>query len=282
MSRILLTLVVIPFFSAPSFAQWGQEPLRGDIDHQIETHKSRIKAGLALKAGNKAYAKKDFTQAIREYDDGIWAFPGNPDVGAFYINKALAYRDRGNNLFTQSERLTEPAKSEKLQLAKNDWIIAARESLQAVVAIRERRPDPNNLIVALAIRAQTMCVLVTKVDKSELVSAITAFDEYQAKETNLAEWLKAQKMRAKMYFQINDMASAAVEFERVLISSANDLDSIFYLGFTLSNSADRPTQQRAADYIKRYLKEAPATAAFRSDAIKVLNFLKQNGIMPFN
>ena len=241
--------------------------------------------GRTFTAGNEALKLKNYEEAIRQYDEGIAA---DPDQPALLTQKAIALKARGVDRYNAAiQAKDEAAKATGFDTAKKDFAAAAEASKKSVELINARTAptDPQELTsyqgnkhAALATRAETMRLFVTKVDQSQVEAGETAYREYIAIETDPAKKAQAQRDAAQMLFDANSFDKALAEYKKILEANPDDTDALVKSGMLLFNigamNNDKAKYQEAANYLQQFVDKAPDSDRFKADAKAILEELK--------
>lgn len=240
-----------------------------------------------FKAGNEALNAGRYDEAIASYDEGLAA----REEVALYANRSEALRRRGverYNAAIQNKDATQ--KSAGLEVAYKDWRDAAESSAKAlaVASTQTAAADPaaqanqaQNKMAALSTRAEAMRLVASKVDRTQVDAAMTAYQEYLAATTDPVKKSKLQTDAAKMLFDAGAYDRAVAEYRKILEAEPDNPDANLYLGFSLFNTGDKAKFQEAANFIGRFVEKAPETNAMKGEAKSILEFLKtQENIKP--
>jgi tetratricopeptide (TPR) repeat protein len=249
--------------------------------------------GDAFKNGNTALMAKNYDEAIKQYDTGLAADPEHPGIPSLLTNKSAALRARAVEKYnTAIQSKDEAAKTAGIEAAKADFTAAA-EAANKAVEILNKQPaatDPNeqkqqatNKYYALSSRAEAMRLFAMKVDQTKGAEAATAYQEYEAAETDPAKKAKAEKDYAELLFQTaGDQAGyekAIAEYQKVLAKTPDDPDSLLRVGQALFNigalnNNDKAKYQEASNYLQRYVDKAP-DSQLRTEAKELIDTMKQ-------
>src|SRR5882762_7658611 len=141
--------------------------------------------GRTFKAGNTALTAKNYDEAIKQYEEGLAA---DADQSALLTNEAVAYKSGGGDKYNASMSAKDEAqKTAGLEAAKNDFKAAATASAKAATLIRampvpteasELERYKGNKLASFSTYAESMRLLVTKVDSTQADAALTAYKEY--------------------------------------------------------------------------------------------------------
>ena len=170
-----------------------------------------------------------------------------------------------------------------MEAAKADFKAAAEAANRAVELINKApaAADPEaqkqqlqNKYFALAGRAESMRLFVTKVDATKADEGAVAFQEYMAVETDPVKKSKAQFDLAQMLLDSGQADKSIVEFQKILTEKPDDPDANLGIGLALFSTGDKAKFQEAANYLQKFVDKAPDTHRFKNDAKAVLAELK--------
>jgi tetratricopeptide (TPR) repeat protein len=247
---------------------------------------TNVIVGRTFNAGNEALKTKNYDEAIRLYDEGIAA---DPDQPALLTQKAIALKARGVDRYNAAiTSKDDAAKASGFDSAKKDFTAAAEASKKSVDLIKARPvpTDPQELAsyqgnkhAALATRAETMRLFVTKVDQSQVDAGEAAYQEYlTAIEADPEKKAQAQRDLAQMLFDANSFDKALAEYKKILAANPDDTDALVKAGMLLFNigamNNDKAKYQDAANYLQQFVEKAPDTDRFKADAKAILEELK--------
>lgn len=235
--------------------------------------------------GNEALKAKNYDEAIRLYDEGIAADAEQP---ALLTQKAIALKARGVDRYNAAINSKDDAsKASGFDSAKKDFAAAADASKKSVDLIKARPvpTDPQELasyqgnkLAALATRAETMRLFVTKVDQSQVDAGELAYQEFMAVDPDPAKKTQAQRDLAQMLFDANSFDKALAEYKKILEVNPDDTDALVKSGMLLFNigamNNDKAKYQEAANYLQQYVDKAPDSDRFKADAKAILDELK--------
>jgi tetratricopeptide (TPR) repeat protein len=236
-------------------------------------------------AGNTALEARKFDEAIKQYDEGIAADPGQP---ALLTQKSAALKGRGveryNAAITSQDEAT---KGPGIEAAKADFRASAEAIKQAVEILNSQTvpTDPQeqqrfnaNKIAALSTRAEAMRLFVTKVDPTQVENGQKAFEEYLAAESDATRKLAAHRSLAQMLFDANSFDKSLAEYQKILAANPDDTDALVKSGMLLFNigaiSNDKAKYQEAANFLQQFVDKAPETDKLKADAKAILEELK--------
>jgi tetratricopeptide (TPR) repeat protein len=249
--------------------------------------------GDSFKNGNTALMAKNYDEAIKQYDTGLAADPEHPGIPSLLTNKSAALRARAVEKYNAAiQSKDDAAKTAGIEAAKADFTAAAEAANKAVDMLNKQPAptDPNdqkqqatNKYYALSSRAEAMRLFAMKVDQTKAAEAATAYQEYEAVETDPAKKSKAEKDYAELLFQTaGDQAGyekAIAEYQKVLAKNPDDPDSLLRVGQALFNigalnNNDKAKYQEASNYLQRYVDKAP-DSQLRTEARELIDTMKQ-------
>lgn len=262
-----------------------------------------IAAQKAISTKNTVEGERLYSDAIREFDEGLAADPNHPGAPSLLTNKSIALKERGvlrYNAVITSEKYVAALKAndgsgpKMLEPAQSDWKAAFESATKAVEMLKaqEQPADANQLAsakqnkyFALVARAESANKFVTRVDQSQVDAAIAAYQEYLAAETDAVKKSKAQLDLAQMLFDANAYDKAKIEYEKILVEKPDDPDALANMGLILFNTGAlkegegkkdeaKSMYQLAANYLQRFVDKAPEGHKFKDDAKGVLDALK--------
>lgn len=240
--------------------------------------------GDSFKNGNTALLAKNYDEAIKQYDTGIAADPEHPGISSLLTNKSAALRSRAVDKYNAAiQNKDEAARNAGLEVAKADFKAAAEASSQAV-AILSKQPtptDPNELkqqtankYFALNARAEAMRLFVSKVDPTKVDDATAAYNEYIAAEPDPAKKSAAQLSYAKMLLDVGAGDKAYAEYQKILAQHPEDPDANRGAGLALFSTGDKAKYQEAANYLQKFVNNAPDSHPEKQSAKEALEYLK--------
>ena len=242
-----------------------------------------------FKAGNDFLKAADYDQAIVQFDEGLASDPDHPGAPALLTNKAVAHKSRAVARYNAAIKSPDEAtKKTGIEAAKKDWRDAFEASSKAADMLKElvasAPPDTventkKNLYFASLARADSASFFVSKVDNTQTAAGIKAFEEYIAVEPDAAKKAKAQHDLAQMLFDANDFDQALAQYQKILVTSPDDLVALLRSGQALFNigaiNNDKAKYQEAANYLAKYVEKAPDGDALKPDAQAILETLKE-------
>jgi tetratricopeptide (TPR) repeat protein len=251
---------------------------------------------LALAAGDEAIkgqradeADAKYTEAIAKYDEALIADPTHPGAPALMTNKATALKARGVTRYNAAFKLQGDAKTAGLDAAKKDFRDAAEVATKSVQMIKEQTvptdaADAKNYQVtkfnAIVTRADSMRLFVSKVDTTKTDDGMAAYQEYIDAQTDPALKLKAEVDEAQMLFDAGAVDKALVQYQKILAEHPDNIDAMLGAGLALFNEGDANKYQEAANYLQKFVDNAPDTHPLKKDAKDVLEALKQQNVKP--
>lgn len=290
-----LTLDQMKAALAQRGASGGAQPTAEDKAKQAEIERQRAalmaeneKAknaneiiGRTFKAGNAALMAKNYDEAIKQYQEGLAADSAQP---ALLTNEALAFKGRGIAKYNASVSLSDDAqKTAGIEAAKSDFKAAADVSAKAVTLIKgmkvptessELEHYNGNKLSSFSNHADTMRLLVTKVDSTQADAGLAAYKDYISVEPDQAKKAKAQIDAAQMLLDAGAVDKAYTEFHTIIEAQPDNVDANLGAGLSLFASGDKTKYQEAANYLQHYVDVAPDDHKFKADAKAILAELK--------
>ena len=237
--------------------------------------------GRTFKAGNTALGAKNYDEAIKQYQEGLAA---DADQSALLTNVAAAYKSRGVDKYNAAISTKDDAeRTAGLEAAKNDFKAAATASAKAATLVKamkvpteasELERYKGNKLASFSTNAESMRLLVTKVDSTQTDAALAAFKDYIEVEPDPVKKAKAQIDSAQMLLDAGAVDKAYVEYHTILQTQPDNVDANLGAGLSLFASGDKTKYQEAANYLQHYVDVAPDTHKFKADAKAILAELK--------
>jgi len=234
-----------------------------------------------FKAGNAALMAKNFDEAIKQYQEGVAA---DPEQGALFTQLSTAYRNRGVSQYNAAiQAKDDAAKTAGFEAAKKDFKDAAEQATKAVDLAKKEPPatDPQGQtgqaqrkLAALSTRAESMRLFATKVDTTQADTALTAYEEYIAAETDATRKAQAQRDSAQMLLDAGQGDKAFAQFQKILANSPDDADANLGAGLALYSTGDKAKYQEAANYLQHFVDKAPENHKDKAAIKAVLEELK--------
>jgi tetratricopeptide (TPR) repeat protein len=242
-----------------------------------------------FKAGSDAITAKNYDEAVKQFDEGLAA---DPEQVVLYSRKSLALRLRGVDHYNASIKGTDQTqKAAEMENAKKDFQGAADAATKGLeMANKEAAAtDPqtqtaqtSKKLEILSYRAEAMRLLV-KTDASQGQTALTAYQEYIAAESDAAKKAKAEKDVAQILFDTaSDQAGfekALAAYQKILEANPDDPDALLRSGQILFNigalnNNDKAKYQEAANYLQRFVDKAPEGNPMKAEAKDLIDALK--------
>ncbi|HEX8145296.1 MAG TPA: carboxypeptidase-like regulatory domain-containing protein [Pyrinomonadaceae bacterium] len=249
--------------------------------------------GRTFKAGQEALGAKRWDEAVTNFKEGLAA---DPEQDALWVGLAEALRLRGAERYNNAVKIKgdDAARDAGIKSAQQDWREAAEASAKAIDLVKKKAvpTDPTaaaqykqNRLAAFDVRAKTMQLFVSKVEQSQADAGLLAFNDYIEAETDPAKKLKGQNDLAKMLLDAGATDKALAEYRKILDANPDNVDALMGAGLALYNLAyasnDKAKFQEAANYLQRFVDNAPDTNPLKADAKAVLEEVKnQQNIKP--
>jgi tetratricopeptide (TPR) repeat protein len=234
-----------------------------------------------FKAGNVALLAKNYDEAIKQYQEGLAA---DAAQSALLTNEAVAYKARGVEKYNAGVSAKDDAeKNSNLEAARSDFKAAAAASAKAASLIKalpvptvaaELERYNGNRLASYSTYAESMRLLVTKVDSTQADAAFAAFKDYIEVETDPVKKAKAQLDAAQMLLDAGAVDKSFAEFHTILATQPDNVDANLGAGLSLFASGDKAKYQDAANYLQHYVDVAPEAHKFKADAKAILAELK--------
>lgn len=245
----------------------------------------------SLKAGNDAFAAKNFDLAIAKYDEGIAADPefiGSAPI--FQNNRATALMSRAVDTYNKSVKLTDVSeKVAGLTAAKKDIADSAEGYLKSWNLLKNAKPeeiiDKANYEAAKlnALRGAKdtfqIAVRTEQVDPATIEAAKILIPEYLSAETDGVKKAQASLAFADLYRVVGDSENAIAGYKKILETSPDDADALAGAGLSLVNlgymNNDKTKLQEGANMLQRFTSVAPDTHKYKADAVALIETLKK-------
>jgi len=272
-------------------AEMAKENEKITKENEKVTNANKV-VGDAFKNGNAALMAKNYDEAIKQYDTGLAADPDHPGIPSLLTNKSVALRTRAvekyNAAITSKD---DAAKTAGVEAAKADFTAAAEAASKAVELVKkqpaaeaaDQKQRETNKYFALAARAEAMRLFAMKVDTSKGAEAATAFEEYEAVESDAVKKAKAEKDFAELLFQTaGDQAAyekSIAQYQKILEKNPDDPDALLRVGQALFNigalnNNDKAKYQEASNYLQRYVDKGPE-GQMKTEARELIATMKQ-------
>jgi tetratricopeptide (TPR) repeat protein len=227
--------------------------------------------GDSLNAGNAALNSRNYDEAIKQYDLGLAT---DPTQIALLTSKAAAFKARGIQKYNAAI-VTRDAVG--IDAAKTDFKNAADTANKAAQLLKEQSAATNeDKRAAFAVRADVFRLFVSKADTTQADAGISAFQDYLAVETDPAKKLRAQLDLAQMLLDTGAVDKAFAEFRKILVTQPDNPDANLGAGLALFSTGDKGKYQDAANYLQRFIENAPDTHKNKDDAKAILDELRSS------
>ena len=244
-----------------------------------------VTAGLDLGKNSKFIeAIAQYDQAIAKYDEGIAADPDHPGISSLLTNKSVALSERGRNHFNAGVTATTPAdKAAQSAAAKKDYADAIETGKKAVDMLSGASADvkgganyATNRLQALKAVAVAYKFAVTNLDPSLGADGAKAYDAYIEATPDSTAKATLVSERAKMIFDSGDFAAAITEYQKLLTTSPDNLDYMYWLGLALISvdATDKAKMQEGVNYLQTFAEKAPETDSRKVEVRAVIEEMK--------
>ncbi|MCA1631706.1 MAG: carboxypeptidase regulatory-like domain-containing protein [Acidobacteria bacterium] len=245
---------------------------------------SEINAKLPeiMKAGNAAYAAKNFDEAVAKYEEGLSVDARQPN---FLRNKTLALIERGRERYNAALKSKDAAGKEA---GRADFKAATEAAEQAIAVNRETKGNgaaggvgqANDNLPFLSARFDAYrLALQTSVQGIDNDAAAKAIEEYINAEPDQAKKDKAQSSLGDALFFAGKVDESVAKFREVLAKNPNNADAMYGLGISLAAKIrsdqnglileeDMPVITEARDMLKKYVSKVPDTEAKKEMAVQ--------------
>lgn len=278
--------------AAPAAESKEAKARREEIERksrEIEEKNKKITEGNEIisrtfKAGNDALTAGKYDEAITHYNEGIAARADEPGL---LTNLSEALRRRGVERYNAALKVADSdAKTQGIEAAKKDWSEAATHSQRALEVIKTGTSagsgvDPQqqqiyaqNRLNALAIRAQALRLVATKIDQTQAQTAWDAYQEYLAAETDPAKKARNKAEALQTLFDAGAVDLATAQARALLVEDPENIDANRILGLALFATGDKAKFQEAANFLQRYVDKAPDTDPLKQSTKESLDYLK--------
>lgn len=240
--------------------------------------------GESFKNGNAALMLKNYDEAIKQYDTGLAADPEHPGASSLLTNKSAALRSRAVDRYNAAiQNKDETARKAGIDAANADFRASAEAATKAVDMLKKQPTptDPNeqkqqatNKYFALNARAEAMRLFVSKVDPTKVDDATVAYQEYLAAEPDAAKKSAAQLTYAKMLLDVGAGDKAFAEYQKILAQNPEDPEANRGAGLALFSTGDKAKYQEAANYLQKFVNNAPDSNPEKQSAKEALEYLK--------
>ena len=245
----------------------------------------------SFQEGDKLYKAKDYDAAIAKFDEGINADPEFEGSAPILLNyKAVALKDRGVANYNKAVALTDAdAKAAGLEKTKAD-LLAASAALDKALEIIKKAPAPADATAQKSFETTRKNILSNYVDLDRLIVKTHAdpnkgkeagpiFEQYLAVETDPAAKVNAHLIMGDMVQESGDSQAAIDAYNAVLQTAPENVDALAGMGLSLINQGyltnDKSKFQDGVNYLQKFVSVAPDTHKFKSDAVALIEALKE-------
>ena len=239
-----------------------------------------------LKAGNDAFTAKKYDEAITHYDQGLAL---DPTQAVFHRNKAIVLRSRGVEKFNAAAKAKDvPGKD----AAKEDFKNSAESMEKALSSYRDHAAknagtpatggQPNEELGFLFDRSESYRVALQTGAAVNTESAVKAFEEYLAVETDPAKKMRGQNGLGDALFMGGKMDESIATFRQVIATNPQNLDAMLGLGTALAakgslaeGGSGSAMIAEARDLFQEFIKKAPDAHPKKADAVATAQYLDE-------
>jgi tetratricopeptide (TPR) repeat protein len=235
-----------------------------------------------MKAGNAAFAAKNYDEAVTRYEEGLSVDAKQPN---FLRNKTLALLERGRERYNAALKNKDQAGKEA---GRADFKAATESAEQAIAVNRETKGNAasggvgqgNDNLPFLSARFDAYrLALQTSVQGIDNDAAAKAIEEYISAETDAAKKDKAQSSLGDALFFAGRIDDSVAKFREVLAKNPNNLDAMYGLGIALAAKVVDATKDaqfltEAHDMLEQFVAKAPEGYPRKQEAAESVKYLE--------
>lgn len=233
-----------------------------------------------MKAGNAAFAAKNYDEAVTRYDEGLSVDAKQPN---FLRNKTLALLERGREKYNAALKNKDQAGKEA---GRADFKAATETAEQAVAVNRESKGNAaagvgqgNDNLPFLSARFDAYRLALQTSAQVDNDAAAKAIEEYISAETDAVKKDKAQSSLGDALFFAGRIDDSVAKFREVLAKNPNNLDAMYGLGIALAAKVVDATKDaqfltEAHDMLAQFVAKAPEGYARKQEAAESVKYLE--------
>jgi tetratricopeptide (TPR) repeat protein len=246
---------------------------------------SEINAKLPdiMKAGNEAYAAKNYDAALAKYEEGLALDAKQPNI---LRNKTLALLGRGTDRYNAGVKAKDQAGKDA---GRADFKAATETAEQAISVKREMKAaaaapgaaagQTNDDLPFLSTRFDAYKVALQTSTQVDNDAAAKAIEEYINAETDQVKKDKAQSSLGDALFFAGRVDDSIAKFREVLAKNPNNLDAMFGLGISLAAKVTDATKDasiltEAHDVLQQFVAKAPEGYPRKQEAAESVKYLE--------
>lgn len=235
-----------------------------------------------MKAGNEAFAAKNYDAAIAKYDEGLALDTKQPN---FLRNKTLALLARGTDKYNAAVKAKDQAGKEA---GRADFKAATEAAEQALTVKHETKTattpgtpaQGNDDLPFLSARFDAYKVALQTSTQVDNDAAAKAIEEYINAETDQAKKDKAQSSLGDALFFAGRVDDSIAKFREVLAKNPNNLEAMYGLGISLAAKVTDATKDAALlneahDMLQQFVAKAPEGYPRKQEAADSVKYLEE-------
>lgn len=273
------------------------EAKKKEVEERNAKAKNAYEAvAAALKAGNEAFAAKNYDVAIAQYTSGIDADPDFAGSAPVLLNnRGIALMNRAVETFNKNVKNPDiSAKVAAYGQTRKDLLDSVESFKRSWTLVMGASPgdfsDPKTpeSLKLQAIRGTKdtlkSAVLTEQVDPGTIEAARVMVPEYMKLESDAAKKLEMSLIYADLFRVTGDSDNAIAGYRAVLETNVDNIDALAGLGLSLVNKGyivgDKSLLQEGANMLQKYASLAPDGHKYKVDALGLLDSLKKENVAP--
>ncbi len=223
-----------------------------------------------LKAGNEAYAAKNYDMALAKYDEGIAAAP---EEHVFYQNKAVVLTGRGTDKYNAAFKTKDNAAKEAARAELKTAVDSAEKAVALFRAKQTKGQPPaagapvagekklGDELAALNVRADAYRLALLTYTQVDNEAAAKAIEEYVNAEPDANKKNKMQAALGEALLNAGKVDESIAKFRQILASNPGNVDAMRGLGISLAAKAtpeDPAPLVEAVKMMEMFTEKAPA------------------------